>query len=74
LRLADYLNQDTAGKDTVRKDLDERTTTLSEVAGVPVDTGALAGCIKAGFEKEWKIVFQDYSIVTETGDLEEERI
>jgi len=73
LRLADYLVADDKVRDGIRNDLGERTVTLSDVTGSAVDTSVLAGCIKKGFEEEWGIVFQDRSIVMETGTLEEER-
>jgi lipoate-protein ligase A len=73
LRLADYLRASDETRNEIRGDLRSRTSTVSDVTGTSVDLAALAACVKAGFEEEWGIEFQDHSIVAETGTLEEEK-
>ncbi len=57
-RLADLLSVDDAAVlSRVHRDLEEKTTDLSEVLGREVDLDALGECIRRGFEREWGVVF-----------------
>jgi lipoyl(octanoyl) transferase len=57
-RLADLLAvRDPAVLDQLRKDLQDKTTDLSEILGREVDLDALGECIRKGFEREWEVVF-----------------
>jgi lipoate-protein ligase A len=63
LRLADYLSPgDAAVADRIRRVLKEKTVDLAEITGAPVDTAALAGCLRRGFELEWKISFVSHNL------------
>jgi lipoyl(octanoyl) transferase len=57
-RLTDYLRvDDPAALARVRKEMDEKTVDLQEITGRAIDIRRLAGCIKRGFEEEWRIRF-----------------
>ena len=57
-RLAELLAvTDPAILDQLRRDLEEKTTDLSEILGREVDLNALGECIRQGFEREWGVVF-----------------
>jgi lipoate-protein ligase A len=57
-RLADVLAvTDPAVLERLRRDLEDKTTDLSEILGREVDLDALGACIRQGFEREWGVVF-----------------
>jgi lipoyl(octanoyl) transferase len=58
LRLADYLLlEDAATAARIRRVLTEKTVDLGAITGAPVDTAALAACLRRGFELEWNVTF-----------------
>ncbi|MBP1647360.1 MAG: biotin/lipoate protein ligase [Bacteroidetes bacterium] len=57
-RLADLLTvADPAVLDRLRRDLEEKTTDLSEILGREIDLDSLGECVRRGFESEWGVVF-----------------
>jgi lipoate-protein ligase A len=59
-RLSEFLTvRDGPTLDVIRKDLRERTVDLSEILGGPVDVELLGECLRAGFEQEWGIEFEN---------------
>lgn len=57
-RLADLLAlDDLAVLGQLKRDLEEKTTDLSEILGRETDLDALGDCIRKGFEREWGVVF-----------------
>jgi lipoate-protein ligase A len=59
-RLVDYLAVDSPGAlSAIRREMEEKTTDLSELRGSPVDIANLAEAIRKGFELEWGLTFED---------------
>lgn len=59
-RLSELLTvRDGPALDVIRKDLREKTVDLSEILGGPVDVESLGDCVRAGFEREWGIEFEN---------------
>jgi lipoate-protein ligase A len=59
-RLSEFLTvRDGPTLDVIRKDLRERTVDLSEILGGRVDVESLGDCVRAGFEREWAIEFEN---------------
>jgi lipoyl(octanoyl) transferase len=57
-RLADLLAVSDQGVlDHLRREMQEKTTDLSEILGHEVELEALGDCIRQGFEREWGVVF-----------------
>ena len=57
-RLADLLTiDDPSVLSQLRRDLEQKTTDLSEILGRDVDLDTLGECIRQGFEREWGVVF-----------------
>jgi lipoate-protein ligase A len=63
-KLAEFLDvPDDALRTRLRDELDRKTVDLAEIrGGVPVEIGALADCIRRGFEAEWNISFAPPSL------------
>jgi lipoate-protein ligase A len=63
-RLSEYLRiEDPAILARVKKEMEEKTVDLREIAGEDVNLQKLAACVKKGFEEEWGVVFQTISDV-----------
>ncbi len=59
-RLTDYLQIEDAGVlSRVKAELREKTITLDEILGCPVDRRHLASCIRRGFDEAWGITTRD---------------
>jgi lipoate-protein ligase A len=63
-QLPDFLNGniDAKTKEIIKKDIDERTTTLSDILFKKVSFTETANAIKTGFEKEYKIKFKEIDL------------
>jgi len=63
-QLPDFLNSniDNTTKEKIKKDIDERTTTLNDILQKKVSFSETANAIKAGFEKEYKIKFEKINL------------